>query len=60
MKTIKTILFIGMIIIIATGFILLIISAFKNQTQFQEQRKNSFWECVENKNELEWCLKHFH
>lgn len=60
MRTIKTILFIGVLIIIATGFILLIIFAINSQAKFQEQRENSFWECIENNNELEWCLKHFH
>ena len=53
------ILVIGAIIIIAIGFISLIVFAFKNQVKFQEERDKTFWECVDN-NKLEWCLKHFH
>lgn len=60
MKTIGIILIIGVMTIMIGLFVLGILSAIKNQNKFQEQKENSFWECVENNNELEWCLTHFH
>jgi len=60
MRIIKAILAIGVVIIIVAGVIFLLVLGFKNQARFQEEKENSFWECIENNIELEWCLKHFH
>lgn len=60
MKTISTILAIGVVVIAIIGFIFLIRFAIRQQAGFQEERENAFWKCIENNNELEWCLNHFH